>query len=146
MERVAGTDKSKQPPPITSSNKWAAISNLKLGLAMEESRRSGRTIMRGDTRKIVSDVQKLSRTTSTAHKKRTHQRKSVASNRLQQRLNMRSAVNVGTTNMGGGTRIQNQAREEDKEPERLIMQEKTAAALQLPKQPTRSIPTPPPPA
>ena len=62
---------------------------------MEESRRSGRTIMRGDTRKIALGVQKKSLATSTARKKQLHQRRSEASSRLQQRLNMRSARQVG---------------------------------------------------
>jgi membrane protein implicated in regulation of membrane protease activity len=98
MERVAGSSSmvDKLPPQsVAQSNKWTAISKFKLGQAMEESRRSGRTIMRGDTRKIALGVQKKSLATSTARKKQLHRRRSEASSRLQQRLNMRSARQVG---------------------------------------------------
>ena len=81
---------------VGKSNKWSSISVFKLGQSMgkAKSQRSGRTVKRGDTRKIASDVQKLSRVTSTAHRKKTHQRKSAASNRLQQRLDQRSMAVV----------------------------------------------------
>ena len=59
----------------------------------EKSQRSGRTIKRGDTTNIALGVQNISRVTSTAHKNKTHQRKSQASNRLQQRLDKRAGDN-----------------------------------------------------
>ena len=42
----------------------------------EKSQRSGRTIKRGDTTNIALGVQNISRVTSTAHKNKTHQRRS----------------------------------------------------------------------
>ena len=83
---------------IAKSNKWSSISKLKLGqlMEMEKPRRSGRTIKRGDTKKIASDVLKRSTSTSNAHKKKTKQRKSSASNRLQHRLKRRSLAGMST--------------------------------------------------
>ena len=73
MDNLSKENSEKFVPIRPNRNNWSAISNLKLGQAMEKgkSRRSGRTIKRGDTKKIAADVQELSRVTSTAHKNRT---------------------------------------------------------------------------
>jgi hypothetical protein len=46
---------------------WTRVSKIKLGQAMEESRRSGRTFKRGDTIKIALGVQKNSQATKALH-------------------------------------------------------------------------------
>ena len=76
-----------------SKSGWSSISQFKLGKQIEikKSRRAGRSIKRGDTKKIAADVQKLARTTSQAHNKKIEARKSVASKRLQTRLSSRES-------------------------------------------------------
>ena len=82
-----------QPQPVFSkSSRWSTIKQFTLWQSMVKTGHSD------DVHQIATRVLKLARATSTAHKKVMQQRKSIASSRLQQRLDTRfSVVSSGET-------------------------------------------------